>query len=318
MEKRSRLVSFITKKRSDIDPEFSVSEHQRVIATCEDVPETRPMFPFPLNKVGISEKTVWVNLPEGTVPFKGELYVDLPADFRGIHMSRIERRISELCHEEFDDLGQFSDALAEKILSDQQGTKAYVSLQGLLPLRTSTPISQSESLDSIHVSATTLLEQGQTGITGESVIGVGVLHITSCPCTQVYMEGLFQKRPQHPYLTHSQRCLTWLEIQRKDKIPSYQEVLSCLASCLHTCQDLLKRPDEAELVFRSHRQPQFAEDTVRLVAKRVGQTLGNELPLETKIKIQTISYESIHQHNVECYLGTTLGEILRHIQSNVD
>ena len=37
-------------------------KHRFVLETCVDVPEESPSFPIPLQKVGISGKTVWVSL----------------------------------------------------------------------------------------------------------------------------------------------------------------------------------------------------------------------------------------------------------------
>ena len=79
---------------------------------------------------------------------------------------------------------------------------------------------------------------------------------------------------------------------------------------LHVSQDLLKRPDETELVLKAHRRPQFAEDTVREVAKAAGNKFKDTLPPDTEIQVKTLSLESIHIHDVECYLDTRLGEIL--------
>ncbi|NPA95241.1 MAG: GTP cyclohydrolase I FolE2 [Thermodesulfobacteria bacterium] len=309
MEKCSRLVSFPEEKWPDLRPEFDESRHQRVIDSCEDIPETRPAFPYPINRVGITDKTLWINLPEGCMPFSSAIYVDLPSGFRGIHMSRMEQQISKLCQEQFCDICQFAECLAQKILEEQQGSTARISLEGLMPLRWKTAISKRISLDSIKLSADVTVSKEKGENRKRSLVGLALVHITACPCTQVYLGGLFGDKAKWPYPTHSQRCVTWLRVERDGNEPSYEDLLECLTSCLHPCQDLLKRPDEAELVLKSHREPQFAEDTVRLVARQVGLSLGNQIASDGLIEVNTTSYESIHNHNVACHLETTLKQI---------
>jgi GTP cyclohydrolase FolE2 len=92
--------------------------------------------------------------------------------------------------------------------------------------------------------------------------------------------------------------------------PSFEEILECLESTLHVTQDLLKRPDEAEIVLKAHRFPQFAEDVVREIAKEVGKRFVRKLPDATEVIIESLSLESIHTHNVRCILRTTLKKIL--------
>src|SRR5210317_1532434 len=72
------------------------SEHRRVLEKCIDVPEEQPSFPLSIDNVGISRKTVWINLPNGKIPFEVDVRLSLPSSARGIHMSRIEREISKL------------------------------------------------------------------------------------------------------------------------------------------------------------------------------------------------------------------------------
>ena len=62
--------------------------------------------------------------------------------------------------------------------------------------------------------------------------------------------------------------------------------------------------------LKAHRNPQFAEDTVREIARAAGEKLNDILPPETRVLVKTLSLESIHIHDVECCLDTKLGEIL--------
>ncbi len=289
----------------DTDP----ARHQKVLATCGDVPAERPSFAISLPEVGISNKTVWVTLPPGRLPFSLTLDVDLAADRRGIHMSRLEEAITLLHERPFADLREYGVALLRETLRTQEANQGRVELRGLLPWSRPAKVSGRISLDSLEISCRVegclpapLLE-----------IGVGVHHLTACPCTQAYNRVWFDLAAYPaPLATHSQRSFTTLRLSAAGDeaaaLPAYDELLACLAAALHLTQDLLKRPDEAELVRQAHIQPQFAEDAVRETARAAGQCFGH-LAAATRVVIESVSLESIHIHDVRCRLDTTLAAI---------
>ena len=291
-------------------------KHRFVLATCPDVPEARPSFPIPLQKVGISGKTVWVNLAEnngGHVPFDLRILVDLPADRRGIHMSRIEQAITALYDEDFTSLPQYGRLLASRVLESQKASTVTLELTGKLPVIRLGPVSKLRSVDSIEAGFSIELREKDAMIREKVQVSAGVHHLTACPCTLSYNETLFNRfNDPWPQATHSQRSRTELLVSPPDfsMLPDHRTMLEILGEVLHISQDLLKRPDETELVLKAHRHPQFAEDTVREVARAAGEKFRNTLPAETGIFIKTISLESIHIHDVECCLETSLADII--------
>ena len=292
-------------RSSGSSPLIDRTIHQQVISTGTDVPEQSPSFSFPLNEVGISGKTVWVLLPEGRLPFTTSITVDLPAHIRGIHMSRLEQAIADLYERPFDRLGDYVKELSRKVIEHQQGSRARVSLSGKRPLLRQSIISGHLSVDPLLVKVEGEIFQDELQITS----GIGVCHITACPCTQVYNHDVFSGHDQCPMPTHSQRSQTWLYMRSGEDLPKYDEMLDCLENSLHLTQDLLKRPDEAEIVLKSHKYPQFAEDAVRETAREVGRSFKEKIPADTAVIIESLSLESIHIHDVCCRLETTLGEI---------
>ncbi|MEZ0328463.1 MAG: GTP cyclohydrolase, FolE2/MptA family [Dissulfuribacterales bacterium] len=289
-------------------PIIETFEHQKVLKQGMDVPEERPSFPIALTEVGIASKTIWVRLPEGRIPFDASLFVSLPAEFRGIHMSRMEEAISSLSSTDFADLMEYAMALAKKILQGQRGNEVHVKLQGLLPIDRSTLVSQRSSHDSLTVTASIGLVRKNDEIKiQEALRGIKVMHITACPCTQVYNRLLFnEKQTVIPLITHSQRSSTSLTMEDASMLLTYEDLLSCLNDALHLTQDLLKRPDEAELVLKAHKMPQFAEDAVRETARSVAIRFGKKLDPDIRVRIASVSLESIHIHDVVCRLDTTL------------
>jgi len=296
-------------------------KHRQVLKTCIDVPEESPSFPLPLERVGISGKTVWVKLVEnkgGHFPFTARILVNLPADKRGIHMSRIEQAIANLYDNKFSSLAEYGNLLASQILSAQNAQNIFVELTGHLPFIQRAPVSKLNSIDSVEVSCKVELTKNRSDWTKKFQVGAGVHHLTACPCTLSYNEVLFKRfNDPWPQATHSQRSKTQLLVSLADEeqLPAYQDLIDILDSVLHVSQDLLKRPDETELVLKAHRYPQFAEDTVREVARAAGEKFGKSLAPETRIQVHSLSLESIHIHDVECSLDTKLGDILAIQQS---
>ncbi|MFC1512903.1 GTP cyclohydrolase, FolE2/MptA family [Thermodesulfobacteriota bacterium] len=290
---------------------ISEAEHRRVLEAGDDVPEQRPSFALPLNAVGIAGKTVWVLLPQGLLPFTAQLEVDLAGERRGIHMSRLEEVITNLHQQPFADLRAYGLALGREMVARQNADSGSLTLHGLIPQLRKGLISGRASLDTVKISVKSRFWQEVGQLRDETMLGVEVCHITACPCTQVYNRELFHRHDDPcPMPTHSQRSSTRLEVQADDSAPGYDELLACLEEALHVTQDLLKRPDEAEIVLKSHRLPQFAEDAVRETARVVGIHLGSKLPLSSRVRIESLSLESIHIHNVTCRLECTLGEIM--------
>lgn len=295
--------------------------HRQVLGSCVDVPEESPSFPLPLKKVGISGKTVWVHLVDnkgGYLPFNATILVNLAANRRGIHMSRIEQAITSLHGKEFSSLPAYGKQLGNLILQAQNARCLTLELTGNLPFIQQAPVSKLDSIDTIEVFFKLELEKNKAGETLKTSVGAGVHHLTACPCTLSYNEVLFNRfNDPWPQATHSQRSKTQLLVSPPDReqLPSYQELTGILDSVLHISQDLLKRPDETELVLQAHRYPQFAEDTVREVARAAGAKFKDTLAAETRIQVHSLSLESIHIHDVQCSLDTRLGDILTTLQA---
>ncbi len=291
-------------KKYSIAPE----QHKMALAMGQDVPNQRPFFPIRLNQVGITNKKVWVRLPFGLLEFDCTIVVDLPSERRGIHMSRMEEAVSSLHEEEFEDIARYGMELAARVVDEQEGNCVLVQLSGSVPAATQTKVSKRVSIDRVDMGVEVQVDGTVRAVKTKRC--AAVYHITACPCTQVYAENLFTDFDQTlPTMTHSQRSRTSLAVDGTADL-EYNHIIACLQRGLHVTQDLLKRPDEAEIVLQAHSMPQFAEDAVRAVAKEAGIMFGKKLPSGTLIEIESLSYESIHIHDVRCLLKTTLGEIL--------
>ncbi len=311
MGNNPRLVPKFEGSRTALGREISTEDHQRALEQGLDVPDELPAFQIPLSEVGISGKTVWVSLPEGRLPFNAEIYVDLPGQARGVHMSRMEEAISQLYYEPFPDICAYAQELTQLALTRQRGKTARVLLAGKIPLVRRTSVTNKRSVDTVEISTEVRASAKGAACDFKTRIGLSLHHLTACPCTQLYNQVLSNATDGHfPMPTHSQRCVTRLCVEDNARSVSYGMLLECLEAALHVTQDLLKRPDEAEMVLKAHRRPQFAEDTVREATKEVATRLKDKLPLTSEVTIESVSLESIHIHDVRCTLRSTLGDIL--------
>ena len=148
-----------------------------------------------------------------------------------------------------------------------------------MPLLRQTSVSDRRSVDAIELCAEILAWRRSDAVCFNNRLGLAVRHMTACPCTQVYNRSMARTpEASFPHITHSQRSKTRLCLEDPESAVSYEDLLECLESTLHVTQDLLKRPDEAEIVLRAHRRPQFAEDVVRSVAQEIGRCLPDAIP----------------------------------------
>ena len=291
-------------------PRITAAEHKRVLETGMDVPDGRPPAPIALTSVGLAQKVVWVDLPEGRIPFEAGIDVNLPPDVKGIHMSRIEESVFALHGRPFSDLKAYATELAGMVLARQRGDRVRVSLRGKVPLLRKTPVSARHSVEAVEISLD--LETGMPGDPEQRrmLLGLEMCHITACPCTQEYHNTLAgTDSASLPMPTHSQRTITGLVVEDGLGRVAYSDLMDCLERALHVTQGLLKRPDEAELVLCSHCSPQFVEDVVRDVALAVVDVMRGKMRMRDRVIVDTLSLESIHTHNVRCGLDTTLGAL---------
>lgn len=322
MDNGTGLVPCTAEGETDLTVIIPVNKHRKVLDTCLDVPESSPDVRLPLTTVGISGKTVWLKLSDnhgGHIPFTAKILVDLSADRRGIHMSRIEQAVSALHNTEFSSPADYCKALGRIVLQKQKAAYLSIELSGQLPFIQESPVTRLRSIDTFEAGCRVEFRENNAGSAPTRTgISAAVYHLTACPCTLAYNEILSEgSNEPWPQATHSQRSKTKIVVSPPEDrhLPAYQDLTAILDHTLHLSKDLLKRPDESELVLKAHRHPQFAEDAVRQVAQYAGERFTGMLPPETEIEIQSTSLESIHIHDVECCLKTTLKEIRAATQS---
>lgn len=298
-----------------------------------------------IDKVGIVELEKKVEIVQENKKYsfypKISALIDLPAQQRGIHMSRtsetIEEVINEVIYKPTPTIELVGDRIVRKLLERHPYTsKAEVKLEGkiILQVRENNTRNIQKSYDIISFVNTKRKSTGEIEYT--YFIGASAVGMTVCPCakemSQEYATEVIKSRKDiHvseedlkklinilPFASHNQRSNGTIIIQIKDLTGQKIDVLDIIdvieESMSGKIQSVLKRPDEAELVRSAHLKPLFSEDVIREMAKnfilRDFPNLEDDYEIEFKIE----SFESIHLHNVYAELKTTIGDLKKKLK----
>ena len=279
---------------------------------------------FRLNKVGVTGvlKPVQVRRPnrEVTLTTAMDVYVDLPPNQKGSHLSRNLEAINEVVDRSVRDpvssLEELTETIARSLLKRHDyATTSEVWATADYFLERTSPWGRT-SLEPYRLVARANAHRGSREV--ERSIGVEVVGMTACPCAmETVREDLLKEHPEVakwpdgvPIITHNQRNRTTVvlqeppghDVEADDLIDLVEESLSAPTF------GLLKRPDEARLVEMAHRNPKFVEDVVRDVLDRLLRRYP-KMPDATWVRVKSEAEESIHKHNALAERSTTFGEL---------
>ncbi|MGE3312310.1 MAG: GTP cyclohydrolase FolE2 [Limisphaerales bacterium] len=203
------------------------------------------------------------------------MYVDLPKEFKGTHMSRFIEVLN--AHGGIVHVENIPDILRAMQLKLHAKT-AHLEMEFPFFLTKKAPVSGQEGV----LDYTARFSAAATGTEIDFVLTVVVGLTTLCPCSKAISR--FGAHNQRGYVTVSIRAreIVWIE----DLIAIVE---SCGSSELYS---LLKRPDEKAVTERAFENPVFVEDLVRNVATKL-----NGHPDITWFKVEAENHESIHNHN---------------------
>lgn len=278
-------------------------------AAGHDIPEQRPAVRLALDFVGLERSHVPITIddPFGSgVPARLSCEIAagtaVPADRRGVHMSRMGNLLAEVAARAYSDLPDAALDIAERLRDSQYGGDTRVELRGHLAFLEQLPARTYEgagkqSLESIELIAEARLTEERRVITG----GLTVDHLTACPCVQ---QTFRHARPSSydptgatPSITHSQRCRTTVLLSGADASVPVHDLLRALDRVIFRTCNTLPRDLELALVYRAHREPQFVEDAARALAA-VCRQLRPPRGTDDRVRIVSRSLESIHGHDI--------------------
>jgi len=258
----------------------AVSSKPVSAAEIEDVQASADTRHIAINKVGIKDIRHPVRVRDRS---EGEqhtianfnMYVYLPHNFKGTHMSRFVQILNT--HEReitVDSFKQMLSEMAERLESDQ----GHIEMSFPYFVNKKAPISGVESLLDYEVTLIGEIKDNKPSMYIKVVVPVTSL----CPCSKSISDYGAHNQRSHVTLTVRSCEFIWIE----ELIDLVEKEASC------ELFGLLKRPDEKYVTERAYDNPKFVEDMVRDVAARL-----NEDDRVCAYTVESENFESIHNHS---------------------
>ena len=261
-----------------------------IVRPMRDIQNEQDTREIPLQKVGVRNVKYPVTVLDKNKKFQNttaqvNLYVNLPHNFKGTHMSRF----IEVFHKYHENLTMqhFFDMLEEmRVRLDAQ--KAYGSIKFPYFIEKNAPVTGAAGIMQYICSY-----EGETEINASSTdsairkfyITVEVPVTTLCPCSKAISE----------YGAHNQRGTVRVKVLYSDFF-WIEDVISMIENCASSpLYTALKRQDEKYVTEKAYENPRFVEDVVREVY------LGLKKMGFKWFYVEAENEESIHNHNAYAY-----------------
>jgi GTP cyclohydrolase I len=203
------------------------------------------------------------------------MYVHLPHNFKGTHMSRFVEILNmnerEISIESF-------ETILREMVKRLEAESGHVEMTFPYFINKSAPISGVTSLLDYEVTFIGEIKEDQFNITVKVIVPVTSL----CPCSKKISDYGAHNQRSHVTVTACINDFIWVE----DLI---RMVESQASSELY---GLLKRPDEKFVTEHAYDNPKFVEDMVRDVAAQL-----NAEPRIDAYIVESENFESIHNHS---------------------
>lgn len=249
-------------------------------ATMEDVQGSADTRQIAINKVGIKAIRHPVKVQDKTGGVQHtiavfNMYVSLPHNFKGTHMSRFVEILNG--HEREISVENFP-AMLSSMVERLEAESGHIEMNFPYFVNKAAPVSGVQSLMDYDVTFVGDICSGQVVSTVKVVVPVTSL----CPCSKKISD----------YGAHNQRSHVTVTA-RLDEHMWLEEIIS-LVETEASCElfGLLKRPDEKHVTERAYDNPKFVEDMVRDVAAR----LNAEKRISAYV-VESENFESIHNHS---------------------
>lgn len=203
------------------------------------------------------------------------MYVDLPKEFKGTHMSRFIEVLNahgNVVHVE--NITDILHAMQKKLNADT----AHLEMEFPFFLSKKAPVTGLAGV----MDYTARFDATAIGKEIDFVLTVIAGVTTLCPCSKAISQ----------YGAHNQRGNVTVQIRSKKAIWIEDLIETIESSASSELFSLLKRQDEKAVTERAYENPVFVEDLVRNVALKL-----NAHPDVTWYKVEAENYESIHNHN---------------------
>jgi len=253
---------------------------KNIVNTIPDIQAMHDTRQIPINKVGIKDILHPVRIQDRAgedqhTIARFNMYVNLPHDFKGTHMSRFVEILNN--HEREITVKSFREMLKE-MTERLEADSGHIEMSFPYFVNKSAPVSGVQSLLDYDVT-----------LIGEFVDGVAHTHIKAvvpvtslCPCSKKISD----------YGAHNQRSHVTVKVRLRDFVWIEELIDLVEQEASSELYGLLKRPDEKFVTEQAFNNPKFVEDLVRDLAVR--------LNLDDRISayvVESENFESIHNHS---------------------
>lgn len=204
------------------------------------------------------------------------MYVTLPHQFKGTHMSRFVEILNE---HEYEITVQSFMLMAKEMIDRLDAESGYIEMTFPYFVIKSAPISGINNLLDYQV---TLISKINALEKPATLIKVVVPVTSLCPCSKEISD----------YGAHNQRSKVTITVQinRFLWIEDIIDIVEKQASC--EIYSILKRPDEKYVTEKAYNNPKFVEDIVRDIA-----LVLNKCNKVISYTVESENFESIHNHS---------------------
>ena len=250
-------------------------------APIEDVQAHADTRHLPINKVGVKDIFHPVRVRDRSggeqhTVANFNMYVFLPHNFKGTHMSRFVEILNS--HEREVSVESFEPMLREMVRKLEAET-GHIEMNFPYFINKAAPVSGVLSLMDYEVTFVgEIHEGGRYEFTMKVVVPVTSL----CPCSKKISAYGAHNQRSHVTVTTTTNNHLWIE--------ELVQMVEAQASC--ELYGLLKRPDEKYVTERAYDNPKFVEDMVRDVAG-----VMNREPRIDAFIVESENFESIHNHS---------------------
>ena len=249
-------------------------------APIADVQGSPDLRRIPIDKVGIKGIRHPVRVLDRSVGRQEtvatfNMYVDLPQDFKGTHMSRF---VQVLENHEYEITVTTFQRMLREMVDLLEARSGHIEMAFPYFVRKAAPVSGVSSLMDYGVTLIGAIRNGEVRISARVVVPVTSL----CPCSKAISAYGAHNQRSHVTVHAHTRALVWIE----ELIDVVEQEASCQLF------GLLKRPDEKFVTEYAYDHPKFVEDLVRDVARRLDAD-----PRIEGYSIEAENFESIHNHS---------------------
>jgi len=262
-----------------------MSSIDKILPDVQSTPDIRDIV---INKVGVKgivfpitiETLSGINNTVANI----DMYVSLPSNVKGTHMSRFLQVLHDFDKPlSFDTLHELMNIMLKRLEADS----GYIKIKMPFFIKKTAPISGVKSLMDYQIAFELEAINNKIYFYEEILAPVKSL----CPCSKEISK----------YGAHNQRSHIIIKALLNQSMPV--EELIKIAERNASCElwGILKRADEKYVTEKAYENPKFVEDLVRDIAVEL-----NKEPRIKSYELSSENFESIHNHSAYAYIQSNV------------